>query len=373
MNTTVALQKCAEYDSEKIYAALKEAMRLAPPPSVSGKTVLIKPNILYPKKPDASVCTNPTVVGALVKIFLELGAKKVLAGESPAVANSTGAAKASGIYDEVVQNGGEWADFHGKVIVDCPDGKFARKFEFADAFNEADIIVSAAKLKSHQFMRFTGAMKNLFGLVVGLEKAQCHYRYSNPKDFGGYLTDLNLAAKPQYAVMDSVVGMEGPGGPGSGDPIQLGFLAASQNILALDWICSSLVCYNPHNVFNLEDALRRKHWLNSEREIQIVGASVEECRNNKFRIVKQSAPTLDAMMPGFVSTLAKFIFIRTPVFHAKKCVRCGRCQKICPAHLITMNGKGGTAILTDKRACLHCFCCHEVCEAGAISLRRFIR
>ena len=48
--------------------------------------------------------------------------------------------------------------------------------------------------------------------------------------------------------------MDGPGGPGSGTPIHLGFLAASDNILALDWECASLVGYNPHKIVNLEDA-----------------------------------------------------------------------------------------------------------------------
>ena len=372
MTTNVALAKCGEYDFEKVYAALKELTQLAPPPDPRGKTVLIKPNILYPRKPEDCVCTNPVVVGVLVKIFVELGAKKVLVGESPAVANSTSAARASGVLEQVQNNGGEWADFHDKITVECPEAARAHTFDFASQFAQADILVSAAKLKSHQLMKYTGAMKNLFGLMIGLEKAQCHYRFSSQKEFGEFLTDLNLAAKAQYAVMDAIVGMDGPGGPGSGDPIQLGFMAASDNILALDWICSSLVGYNPASVENLRDALARKVWLNSADDIKILGASFEECANKKFRIVKDGAQDFAAMLPPWLNSLAKFIFTRTPHFHPNKCIKCGRCAQICPAHIIEMSGKDATARLLDAKKCLHCFCCHEICPQKAISLRRFI-
>lgn len=372
MTKNVALAKCGEYDFEKVYAALKELTRLAPPPDPRGKTVLIKPNILYPRKPEDCVCTNPAVVGALVKIFVELGAKKVLAGESPAVANSTSAARASGILEQVEKNGGEWVDFHDKVQVECPGAKRARSFDFAKQILDTDILVSAAKLKSHQLMKYTGAMKNLFGLMIGLEKAQCHYRFSSQREFGEFLTDLNLAAKAQYAVMDAIVGMDGPGGPGSGDPIELGFMAASDNILALDWVCSSLVGYKPQTVENLRDALERKVWLDSAEQIKILGASFDECANKNFRIVKDGSADFSAMLPGWLDGLAKFVFTRTPRFRQSKCIKCGRCAQICPAHIVEMSGKDGKAVLTDWKKCLHCFCCHEICPQKAISLRRFI-
>ena len=221
-------------------------------------------------------------------------------------------------------------------------------------------------------MKYTGAMKNLFGLMIGLEKAQCHYRFSSQREFGEFLTDLNLAAKAQYAVMDAIVGMDGPGGPGSGDPIELGFMAASDNILALDWVCSSLVGYKPQTVENLRDALERKVWLDSAEQIKILGASFDECANKNFRIVKDGSADFSAMLPGWLDGLAKFIFTRTPHFHQNKCIKCGRCAQICPAHIVQMSGKDGKAVLTDWKKCLHCFCCHEICPQKAISLRRFV-
>lgn len=371
MTKNVALAKCSDYDFEMVFSSVKKLFELVPPGNVCGKKVLLKPNILYPKKPELAVCTHPIVVGAVVKAFVELGAH-VFVGESPAIANSTNAAKATGMFDMVVQNGGLWLDFKECAVVECPDGKIVKQFNFAKDFCNVDMVVSVAKLKSHQLMAYTGVMKNLFGLMVGLEKAEMHYRFPKKSDFAAFLTDLNLAAKPSYAIMDAIVGMEGPGGPGGGDPVQLGFLAAADNILALDWKCASLVGYNPHSITNLEEALNRHIWLDSPDEICVLGEKESDCRFEHFKIVKEPSPTLQKMVPSVVNFLANKIFVKTPFILWKKCKKCGRCKKICPAKIISMDGRDNTAMLLDKSKCLHCFCCHEICPEGAIKLKRFL-
>ena len=329
MTNTVALQKCYEYNFEEVYKSILTLLDLVPPPDFVGKTVLLKPNILYPKKPELAVCTHPVVVGAAVKAFVDKGAGKVLVGEAPAIANSTHAAKTVGMYDQVVANGGEWADFSKSVEVPCPNGKIVPKFNFAEPFLQADLVVSLSKLKSHQFMSYTGAMKNLFGLMVGLEKAEQHYRFPNKETFGEFLTDLNISANAQYAIMDAIVGMEG-NGPTGGTPrpigailasanphhldmvaagmIGLNFLAASDNILALDWKCASLVGYNPHRIPNLDASLKRGVWLSSEKDITTIGENESNCKCPNFKIVKNPSKTLQIMIPGWVNFIAKKFF-----------------------------------------------------------------
>ncbi len=385
MTTTTALEKCQEYNFSDVYASLKKLVSLVPPPDVKGKTVLLKPNILSPKKPEFAICTHPVVVGAAVKIFVELGAAKVIVGESPAVASSISAARATGMLEQVENNGGEWAEFNTSVQVQCPTGKIVKVLDFAEPFTKADVVVSVSKLKTHQFMSYTGAMKNLFGLVVGLTKAKTHYRFSDKKDFSAYLTDLNIAANAQYAIMDAIVGMEGQGGPGNGDPVKLGFLAASDNILALDWVCSSIVGYNPYQIPNLKCALERGRWLKSPDDIKTVGCTPQELKPASFKIVKEAsaAVTLQKMLPGFLNRMATLIFVKTPHFNKKKCIRCGRCLEICPPQILrfytdkktvasaeTPNAQKFVAI-SDKSKCLHCFCCHEICPVEAIKLRKF--
>jgi uncharacterized protein (DUF362 family)/NAD-dependent dihydropyrimidine dehydrogenase PreA subunit len=372
MTTTVSIEKCNEYQFDLVYSALKKMVQDVPPPDVKGKTVLLKPNILSPKKPEFAICTHPVVVGAAVKIFLELGAKKALVGESPATANPTQAAKVTGMLSEITENGGEWVEFSNQVQVECKDGKLVKIFEFASPIAEADVVVSLSKLKSHQFMSYTGAMKNLFGLIVGLKKAQTHYRFQNKQDFATFLTDLNLAANPQYAIMDAIVGMEGPGGPGNGDPVQLGFLAASDNILALDWTCASIVGYNPMQIPNLKDALERNYWLQSPSDIKTVGAAIQEVTPKSFKIVKETSASisLQKMLPNWLNSLATLVFVKTPRFNPKKCIKCGKCAEICPPQILSFN-KNKQIVMSDRKKCLHCFCCHEICPVEAITLHKF--
>lgn len=373
-DAVVALQKCASYDSDTVYAAVEEMMHLCPPPDVNGKTVLLKPNMLSPKKPEAAVCTHPVVVGAVVRAFVARGAR-VLVGESPATANSTTAAKTVGTYDAVIANGGEWDPFDESVVVSCPSGKLVKSFEFARPFIKADVIVSVAKLKTHQLMSYTGVMKNMFGLMVGLKKAQTHFRFPAKKDFSEFLVDLNIAAHPHYAIMDAIVGMEGPGGPGNGTPVQLGFLGASTNVLALDWTCASIVGYKPHQVIYLNAALKRGIWLQHESQIQTVGASPESVKPKSFKIVLDPTTLRQArLIPQWLYDAAEPFMRRSPRFDAKKCVNCGRCITICPSKVLSFApySQDKKRVVVNRAKCVHCFCCHEICPADAIKLVHFI-
>lgn len=377
LSKKVALASCKEYDENRVLEKIRQILKDAPPPDVLGKTVLLKPNILSPKKPEFAICTHPVVVAATVKAFLELGAKEVLVGESPAVVPSIVAAKASGMLKAVEKSGGKWVDFSEMQTLHFEGGALIKSIDFAKPFFEADLVVSLSKLKTHQLMAYTGAMKNLFGLVVGLNKAQMHYRFYDKKDFSKYLTDLALASASQYAIMDAIVGMDGPGGPGNGDPVSLGFLAGSQNLLALDWTCASMVGYNPYDILNLSDALSRKIWLKDPSEIELVGESQQSIGQLKFRIVTDTrgVTSLQKMLPGWMNSMAKKIFIKTPQFQHKACIRCGRCIEICPPQVLNFQdeqkSKWKKKVVINKTECIHCFCCHEVCPVDAIALKRF--
>lgn len=384
MTTKTALYKIDDYEPTKVLHAINEMMKLVPPPDVRGKTVLLKPNILSPKTIKSAVCTHPVVVAAAVKAFLERGATKVIVGESPATANSTHSAQSIGMYKAITEAGAEWADFHNSVNVDCPQGRLVKHFEFAEPFLQADIVVSIAKLKTHQLMSYTGTMKNLFGLMVGLKKAQTHYRFPNKKEFSAFLTDLNIAANPQYVIMDAIVGMEGKGGPGNGTPIQLGFLAASDNTLAADWTCSSIVGYDPHKIPNLQDALERGKWGSNPDKFTAVGATRDQVSPEHFKIVKETATwvRVQEIVPEFLNSIIKLSVVKTPRFNTNRCIRCGKCIEICPAQTLFFkkdkkpkkgpNGKVFSKhVALNRKNCLHCFCCHEICPVEAITLKRF--
>jgi uncharacterized protein (DUF362 family)/NAD-dependent dihydropyrimidine dehydrogenase PreA subunit len=356
-----------------------------PPPDVNGKTVLLKPNIIDARKSESAVCTHPSIVYATIKAFLRRGADKVLIGDSPFRANSKLAAQVSGIYNAVIEAGGMWIDFENAVEVPCPDGRVTKSVFIADAFNQADILVTLPKLKTHSFMSYTGAMKNLFGLMVGNTKQQIHYRYPIKRDFAAFLTDLNIATKPGYGIMDGIVAMSGENGPTGGIPTQLGILAASDNVLALDWMCASLIGYDPMRIENLADALERKIWFCSPNEILLKGSAFESLKPKNFALVKNASQKFmesQSVVPLYIKIvrrildLAKripcfrflliYVFRKYPHF-LEACIVCGTCVTICPAKALYVRNK---KIKLDKSKCIRCCCCHEICPQNAINLKR---
>jgi uncharacterized protein (DUF362 family) len=219
-SAVVSVVKCGEYRLFELKEKIREAVKLAGAPHVKGKKVLLKPNILSGAAPEKAVTTHPEFVKAAITVFQEMGAE-VLVGDSPGFQNPDTAGKKSGIRQVTEETGAVWADFTRETEVMNPEGKLVKRFRVAEVFNEADLIVSLPKLKTHSLMYYTGAMKNLFGMVVGLKKGQYHVRFPDRENFAAMLVDLNVLLKPGFALMDGIVGMEGPG-PGSGTPRKAG-------------------------------------------------------------------------------------------------------------------------------------------------------
>ncbi|MGB7295334.1 MAG: DUF362 domain-containing protein, partial [Candidatus Aminicenantales bacterium] len=74
---------------------------------------------------------------------------------------------------------------------------------------EADAVVNLPKLKTHSFTAFTGAVKNMSGIIPSGLRLEYHRRFPRNDVFSQMLVDVFSAAPPSLTVMDAVVGMEG--------------------------------------------------------------------------------------------------------------------------------------------------------------------
>jgi len=101
--------------------------------------------------PDEAVTTHPAVFEAAASLFLDHGFI-VSAGDSPAVESVFSVAEKCGIAQAARRLGVPIADFKDTVSIEAPQGKITRKFNIAKAVVENDVIVSMAKLKTHQQM-----------------------------------------------------------------------------------------------------------------------------------------------------------------------------------------------------------------------------
>ncbi len=365
MNNKVAIRKCEVYDLTEVYNQISDIWQKCEGPDVSGKRVLVKPNILIDSDPLKAICTHPVVVEAVIMLLQSKGAI-VLVGDSPGAYSRGYTGEKSGIFQVCQKTGAEWIDFaKDPGEINLRKGKI----KIASVIKEVDIIVSLPKFKNHGLVYFTGAIKNTLGLVPGFTKAKQHALHSNRISFSEFLVDLNEAIMPHFFIMDGILGMEGPG-PGQGIPIKMGLLLGSSNPLALDIIASKIAGYNPNDIPTNAVALSRGLWMKSAGEIIFDGPELESLISNDFKKIPLDGS--ESIVVRFLKNRMHFLkkMERRPVFIHKNCIGCLDCIKICPANAITMHPKKDNYVVLTDNKCIRCFCCSEVCQSNAVEIRR---
>lgn len=229
MPESVALIRILEHESailDRAVAALLEECGPLPRP---GDLVLVKPNLVAMANA-RHACTHPRVVRAVCAYLLDLRAK-VLVGDSPAFGSAGQVARASGLSAALKPLGLRVQGLGRPVAIRLSQGGSIGVSR--DAL-DADLILNVPKLKAHSQLRISGAVKNLFGCVVGFRKALSHLRLG-PTDglFESMLVDVMLALPKVVSLMDAVHPMH-VSGPILGRPYRLGLLAASASPVALD-------------------------------------------------------------------------------------------------------------------------------------------
>ena len=367
MDKKVGIEPCVSYDSVEVYKALKRAVELAGNLDVAGKTLLLKPNILSDAAPEKAITTHPAFLEAAIRLLMELGAGRVLVGDSPGIQGPGFSGKLCGLGEVTRRNGAEWVDFtKEKVELHCQDGKVIKKFTLTQAVQEADLIINLPKIKTHQLMYFTGAMKNLFGLIPSVAKSTYHVRFPSRESFASMIVDLCLALKPAYTLMDAIIGMEGSG-PAAGSPRQIGLVLASPNLLAIDVAASTIIGYPPLEIPVNREALDRGYWLSDINEIEYPGLSPSDLRIPDFikiPLKKSSFQLLDFILPRPVRRLRESLAPGPQINH-DICVRCSDCIRICASQAMSLYN---TRVIIDYRRCIRCLCCHEICPVKAIDI-----
>ncbi len=364
----VSVIRCSSYDDALLAQAVHDA--LAPLGGLAsvvhaGQRVLIKLNLLSAAEPERAVTTHPALVRVVVRMVQALGAVPVL-GDSPGGVNTPGnyqaLLKKTGMRQVIDETGCACVLFDEHTQEMTPKGaRVFKKITAVTAPSEADVIISLPKLKTHQFVYYTGAVKTLYGFLPGLKKAEYHRHVGkNIAQFAELLLDIYETFPPALTIMDAVVGMEGQG-PSSGTPRQVGLLLASRSGTALDYVMTELIGLHPLDVPTVRAAAVRGIGPKRLGEITLFGAALDAVRVPNY----QQALTMKAsLLPHWLANLSSWLFATRPCITPAKCLRCGKCAEVCPPHAIAF--RKGTLPRIDHPHCLRCYCCHELCPADAI-------
>ena len=370
--STVSIVKCSDYEQAKVDGAVQEAIDLlggivqyVRP----GDRVLLKINLLAGTAPEKAVTTHPAVVRAMIGQVRAAGATPLVGDcsghEGPPIRGRyLGGCRQAGIQQVCQEEGVELVHLSAESVeMDNPQGRAFKRFTLAKGVVDADVVINLPKLKTHGLTLFTGGVKNNFGCLPGLHKAQMHLRAQGAEYFSQMLVDLLLAVRPALTVMDAVVGMDGDG-PRNGRPKQIGAILAGADPVALDAVACAMVGIEPLMVPTTRLAHEQGVGVGDLARIELLGEPLEAMRVADFRLPSGSATSFRA------TGLLRFLqgrLVAKPVLVAERCQGCWVCVEHCPAEALSKNERQPTF---DYGKCIHCYCCQELCPNDAIKLRR---
>ena len=229
---TVKIFRAKEDESDVV----EEAIRTS---GLRGKhKIFIKPNLSHPEYLPG-VVTSPVLMQQLVGLLRD-GNSEVIVGESNGfnypcwtAFDKTGAQAAVQAAGGTVINLSEDKVVEVKFQGNTP----LKRLFLPKTVLDADAIVDLPLMKTHEFMAFSGAIKNLFGCVPSNKRIYLH----------PYLPEvffwLYTLFKPQLTIMDARVGIEG-NGPTKGKPVKMDLMLTSNDALAIDITAAEIMKLN---------------------------------------------------------------------------------------------------------------------------------
>ncbi len=365
MAVDVALVRASDYNEETVRTAVREILELLGGLESfvhPGNRVLIKPNLLAAREPGRAVTTHPMVVRAVVEEVKRVGGIPWV-GDSPG-----GAARGvdrvltnTGIKQAALDSGAEIMNFEASGADVCRVN--GADYYVARPALEADCIINLPKLKTHSLVLYTGAVKNMFGVIPGFRKAEYHRDHPNPDDFSRTLVDIYSLVPPTLNIMDGILAMEGKG-PSSGTTRWAGLMAGSAGAVALDAVMAHVIGLGPGEVETTVEAARRGLGEADLSRIHVLPDPIDG-----FRIPDFDLPSnrLIKLLPKLLVDLLKpWLWIR-PRVDAARCTRCGTCVESCPTGVMEFEEIG---IRIDYDKCIKCLCCDELCPSDAVEQER---
>jgi uncharacterized protein (DUF362 family) len=365
---TINIVSCRDYEYENVKKAVYNALDGIVPIKQrinKGSRVLVKTNLLMKKNPEDAVTTHPAVVEAIVTYLQELGCR-VIVGDSPGGPftewNLKAVYKAAGLYEVAERTGCELNFDTGVLTIENPEAKRLKSMQIIKIAREVDFVVSAAKLKTHGMMTYTGAVKNLFGVIPGMVKADYHLRLNSVDNFADHLVDICEAVKPVFSLIDGIDGMEGDG-PSAGEKRHVGLIMASDSPYALDTAASSIIGIDP-----MMAAKERNLFSGDLKDAELKGIRPQDIRIEPFKLPASiNVNFVGGRIPKVFEKVIMNSLRPKPVFDYDLCISCGDCKRSCPPGIIDMSsGKP----VPDLNKCIRCFCCHELCPKKAVNIKK---
>jgi len=208
-----------------------------------GDVVVIKPNIGWDRMPIHAANTNPDVVGTVVQLAFEAGAKRVVVADG-----------SCNDPHRCFQRSGIWNKAHGlgaDVILPSDHrfrttrlrGEVLDEWPIFTTLVEADKVINVPVAKHHNLAKYTAAMKNWYG-VLGGRRNRLHQNIDTS------IADLATFMRPSLTIVDAmrVLMRNGPQGGNIDDTKVMNTVLASVDQVAADALGCTLIGQKRENL-----------------------------------------------------------------------------------------------------------------------------
>lgn len=330
------------------------------PLEMTGKRVLIKPNVLRLSAAEEHIVTHPALLRAVVEAVERRSPEVIVVGDNPGLfsyGDNENSFEKTGLMDAAKGHYRNLGDTTHKVAF---HPEFMPQVGISKEIRDADILISLPKFKTHGLTIMTGAIKNSYGFLPGAQKARLHRIAGTPERFHEVIVEVFRLRVPDLFIMDAVVGMQG-NGPASPDLREIGLVLAADNAVALDGVVARMMGLDPGRLRFLQKA---KAMGLGEFDLQLVDLIGEMRILPDFKL-----PPLGGEAIVGNPTLQQLMQTKTqvrPRADPDLCSACGDCVQHCPVAALTMED---SLPMADPEICITCFCCQEICPEKAMTLR----
>jgi uncharacterized protein (DUF362 family) len=248
---------------DDVYSAVRKSVKLvgdlSPRP---GHDVVVKPNICNSKNPGGMVITDFRIISSVIELVRERGNDVVVVESDNINGSADERARKSGLLgllDELD------APFLNLSNDDYEEFRVAETtLKIPRTVLDADYFINLPKMKTCAHTLVTLSIKNLYGLFQRANKSQLHRKLDEILPF------LAEKIRCDLVVMDGINCMEG-NGPVVGNKICMNLVLASNNIVAMDSVCSMLMGYDPSEIPHIALSAQRGLGEKVTEKIEVLG------------------------------------------------------------------------------------------------------
>lgn len=248
--------------------------------------VVIKPNVCYPKNNENMIITDPRVLEAVINI-VKKKTKNVMVVESDSMSGTANSrVTKSGVMDLIKECDVEFLNISEDEVEEHKVAGFTLKVP--KIVMKADFLINIPKIKTHDIVFISIAMKNMFGALANKKKWKFH------RQLGEVLVFLNRTIRQDLIVVDGIVGMEGLG-PIQGSPVDLGLIISGFNPATVDAVCCHIMNFNPYAIETMWSAYKAGVGEIDIGRIQVLGEKIKDVKKRFSRPIRSPKNVLTSL------------------------------------------------------------------------------